>query len=329
MPRADRYRAVGTFGDIIGIYERNEMGTMAGRNSSRKLSVSKLKAIDELFQSKDWKIEFYGSMKNSQYQRFCERMAIFNEADQQFFLDMAACFHQILINDYLTHIWMAYSIIPNKILDEADKIIFSPLLEILSDGSRKNNSTKSSNALLYHMKGDKYDNANHNQKFEFMEDARKIKSKFTRKSVLIFIDDFIGSGKTAVDTVKSYRNFIPLLNSNNCIITSIVCQQAGQQTILEETQCRVEAKFIYNKAISDKFSGAILEAKLKQMSGMEKNVSKDIMEKGLHLGFEQTEALVCFQARSPNNTLPVFWFETETKMAPFPRARIFKSNQYE
>jgi hypothetical protein len=111
------------------------------------------------------------------------------------------------------------------------------------------------------------------------------------------------------------------------VVLTMVSQKSGIEKVKQDIGCSVKSHFVFEKGISDYYKSENLKTKLNLMQSMEDKISLSIRKNGLSLGFEQCEALVSFASRPPNNTLPSFWYETEFKMAPFPRYRNFKQNQ--
>ncbi len=104
----------------------------------------------------------------------------------------------------------------------------------------------------------------------------------------------------------------------------MVAQATGVSEIKRITGCTVFSNKVFGRGISDYFPIDQINQLIDLMKKMEAKVSREIEKKDLSLGYEKSEALVCLTNRSPNNTFPIFWYETNTKMSPFPRERIFK-----
>ena len=154
----------------------------------------------------------------------------------------------------------------------------------------------------------------------------QLRSQPLENAIVIFVDDYIGSGETAVNVIEDYKEeFQGLINFTedcNVIISAIVVQEQGVQFINDHLgEVEVIADIIRQRGISDKYEAEDLEAKVGMMENMEKRAG---CKAKFSFGHNRTEGLVTFMDKTPNNTFPVFWHETSTKPAPFPRHHRFK-----
>lgn len=137
------------------------------------------------------------------------------------------------------------------------------------------------------------------------------------KSLVVFVDDFIGSGETAIDTMQYYINNIKK-DSDRVIIFTFVAMHAALESIA---------------AIGVEIITFVELPKGITESGLFKDVmaAKDLMmrlEEKLaipafyQLGYEQSEATATMM-RTPDNTFPVFWYpdnkDGSKSLAPLPR----------
>ena len=133
--------------------------------------------------------------------------------------------------------------------------------------------------------------------------------------IVILVDDYIGSGETAVGAINwivgSYK-----VNPKQIVILSIATQEQGVQHILNETGVTVYSQYQFTKGISDFYSGAEREDCLATMEGIENKLKVAPQDR---FGYNQSEALISL-IRTPNNTFPVFWkAKGKEQLPPFPR----------
>lgn len=135
-------------------------------------------------------------------------------------------------------------------------------------------------------------------------------------SNIVLIDDFCGSGNTFTDFVDEYKEII---HGKRIIYAVIHCMEKAWDAIREYADKenldiqvisikQEKAAFEQNKDICDKrevFSQESVKLGLKKDTDV--------------YGYELTEALVAFYNDTPNNTLGVFWKDTEHNIAVFPR----------
>jgi hypothetical protein len=137
---------------------------------------------------------------------------------------------------------------------------------------------------------------------------------------LILVDDFIGSGETALNALSYVMRDIGI-DQSNIIILSIVAQIEGIEKIQAQkvTICTAEVR---KKGITDSFTSPQKEDYIKIMKEVEDHLIFEENHHKYHFGYNRSEALVSL-IRTPNNTFPIFWLEPEINgvklVAPFPR----------
>ena len=143
-------------------------------------------------------------------------------------------------------------------------------------------------------------------------DENEIKKVNQSKSAFLLVDDFVGSGDTAV---KSVNNLTKLgVNKQNIFVFALVAQNIGVEN-LKKNDIRIAVAEQRDKGITDYYNSRISE-KINIMKKVERKLN---VKEQFSLGYKGTEALVSM-IRTPNNTFPVFWIEpTKDKKAPFPR----------
>ena len=145
----------------------------------------------------------------------------------------------------------------------------------------------------------------------------KTKNENRNNSLIVFVDDFIGSGETAIDTIKYFINNIKK-DTDRVMIYSFVAMQAALEAI---TAIGVEVK-----AFVELPKGITESGLFKDVNGAKKLMMR--LEEKLdipafyQLGYEQSEATVTMM-RTPDNTFPVFWYPENKdggkSLAPLPR----------
>lgn len=213
--------------------------------------------------------------------------------------------------DYIPLLTQALRGLPASLTKGKSSLILLPLAE-----TGKNGKPKSSSALLYpaehlvlpylapfstfSVKG-----------FEKME-LLATEASTRKNTLLIFVDDFIGSGGTAVTAIKRYRkNFAA--STDSAAIVAIVAQRQGLMRIAGEG-IPVSVAIQRSKGISESARLPNRASALAMMDDLEKRlgVAKDYLR-----GYEACEALVTM-VRTPNNTFPVFWHPTTAAGIKWP-----------
>jgi len=141
--------------------------------------------------------------------------------------------------------------------------------------------------------------------------------KKRKPGLMIYVDDFIGSGGTAVKAIQNYNNMISV-QDDSVIIIATVAMEAGYN-IIKELVNEVFISKTLKRGISDsdKFTD-----KRKALSIMDKIESRLGNVNDFKHGYKMSESLVTM-SRTPDNTFPVFWWDkcaTGSKWpSPFPR----------
>ena len=150
-------------------------------------------------------------------------------------------------------------------------------------------------------------------KIQFIDTPATYSPKnYKNQHILCLIDDFIGSGQTAVDAY-AYIHELSGICKDSVAILSLVAMQEGIDRLFNE-------KYTIHSAIT----------RCKGISGTvdsdQKYAIMKIIEDRIHvsddyrLGYMQSESLVKM-IRTPNNTFPVYWMvgKNTNPNAPFPR----------
>ncbi len=300
---------------------------------NRDLTQTILHQVEELFKEKKWQIREDDNSDVSLYNRFCKRLKLFDVVEQKLMIQLAYNFLRMPMSEYVKSFLDSFLCFEEQLFNSSSNIFVLKLIEpYVNVESRKNKierpATKSCDFLHYMLKTWDFSEIEVFQKVHFIDSINNLKKSITNDNYLIvFIDDFIGSGKTATDALNVYFNEEfngKKLEINKVKIVTLVAQEQGIFNVKDKTGVDTYSKQIRRKGISDGFPIEEVEAKIKMMKRMEEKISLK-QKQEFTLGYMQSEALVQMLDKSPNNTFPIFWHETETKAAPFPRYHHYKS----
>lgn len=137
---------------------------------------------------------------------------------------------------------------------------------------------------------------------------------FQNNSNIILIDDFIGSGKTAIRRLNWVKEKLKESNKNKSKVYFIA--MAGMKKGIENIDKNIYedlfVPFQLDKGISDNFPEAQKEEMINLMIEMEEKLAAKYNKKKLRdfrLGYDKSEALYSVEAFStPNNVFPIFWW---------------------
>jgi hypothetical protein len=264
------------------------------------------------------KFEYLGWLEEEElFLDFCAMLSRLNQEQQDLILEMTGNFLKVDLPNYYPYIHNALSLIKPEEFATVTQIYVLPLLDKDDYGK-----PKSSTFLAYLFQSQKV------KKHQlFLEkkitigdkpDILPISDRFNRsQSKLMLVDDFIGSGKTAIDALSDLVDNIGI-NINKIIILSLVAQLEGIEKI-KSKGVSVYAPIIRKKGISESYDSPQKEDYMRIMTQVENGLK--VREEN-RFGFNQSEALVSM-IRTPNDTFPVFWYEPKIDgikcKAPFPR----------
>ena len=286
--------------------------------SSRKgLSPQQLISISSVFNDNGWKIKKELNPEDSLFNRFCERMLeVKDEEGQALFLDLAKRYLWLSSDFYFMNLLKALE----HLVSEYEKLTSDTKVYVMMLIAPKDEGRTKSSAMLLYLFNDtrlRIDPRFSHYRFEIISDKESLHQKMDDKdAVLVLVDDYIGTGDTAVACVEQLDKLG--IKMEQIAILSLVAQEEGKKKI-EEKGIFFCTSNLRNKGISDYYEGKELEKNVRLMQKIEKDLK--VGEKS-RFGYGQSEALVTM-CRTPNNTFPVFWYEPELgikkKLAPFPR----------
>ncbi|WP_339885614.1 phosphoribosyltransferase-like protein [Polaribacter vadi] len=293
----------------------------------KQIEPAELIQIDQLFQDKNWEIEEDIDIRISLYQKFIDRYERIKKEDRELFIKLSKKFLRITEKEVYSIFRDSYNQIDEDYLKPAENIFILPLVEpyikLKKTATEKISrpKIKSGEKIKLFIEINEYRELKFSEKISLPDNFAMIEKSFKpKKDLLILVDDFIGSGRTANEILKSIfdnKKFDP----DNVIILSLVAQEIGINSIYETNKVFTFYKYLKKKAISDFYEGDKLKENIAKSISMEETMN---IPEQWSLGYEKSEALVSIMNKSPNNTFPIFWYETKKMIAPFKRYVNFK-----
>lgn len=290
------------------------------------VSIEYFAKILEIFKEKNWYNP--NDNLNFSFKNYCKLISKFSDPEKDLILELTKDFHCITFSDYIK---ILIELFYKLVLEELDllsskEIIISPLLPL----DKIKDETKSSNLICYLFKSCEIKHIIEeflpNTKISIVENYYSLKKEkndlFSRNlntsivnssSIIILVDDFIGSGRTAEDSLNFFQNILNIELSNIRII-SLVTHQIAKK-LLDAKGVKLYTNNLIAKGISDKYIGAELEKKLNLMRKIENTLK---VGKNYKLGYQGCEALIRL-IRTPNNTFSFFYKKHKKSNAIFPR----------
>lgn len=232
------------------------------------------------------------------FERFCATLALLSKPERDLFLDLTRNFllYQT-INSYRTGILTVFSKLE---VEKFTRIHVYPLLrqsDFLKD--------KSSRMVHYQFRDARFNLPDAvDNKLQFHDlPGEGLPSDINARDDLcvLLLDDFIGTGETAIDAIK-YLHEQKHVEKCKMVIMSLVAQQEGVNRIKADG-VEVLVHILRSKGISDYHTGAKKTKYLQLMTTIETRIG---VVDPYHLGLGASEALVKM-VRTPNNTFPVYW----------------------
>lgn len=169
---------------------------------------------------------------------------------------------------------------------------------------------KSGHAMVYVIQG--IMKSYRPKQFHYYTSVDELKGKtFTKKDVVFFVDDVIGSGKTFCDFVKGHTAVSTMLAPGSTIqvkLLSVVITQNGRERLsMSYPQIELlgeEKPLVFNH------NGSCFGSHYKMLPYRElafKYGKRLTGKKTDALGYDNSQQLVVFSHSIPNNSLPIFW----------------------
>lgn len=270
----------------------------------------------EVFTANEWEIPNEEAGMESRFNRFCERLCTLDAEEQRLVIELTRRFTAIGGTEYPQLILKLMNCLHSQnlpVFSEVEKVFILPLIAPEDRGR-----TKSSSVVWYHCREEliRYSSllADKTVLCCDIEKASWIKT-LKINELVILVDDFIGSGETAVSAVNWLTDSFGT-DPKQIVILSIAALEMGIDHVRQKTGVEVYAYYIFRKGISDYYSDDQRDGCLKTMAGIEDKLKVD---SDFRLGYAQSEALISL-IRTPNNTFPVFW-KKKDKSSPAPFLR--------
>jgi hypoxanthine phosphoribosyltransferase len=269
-----------------------------------------LNRLRELFEYKRWNVDF---AEISCYMRYVRTMSKLKPEEQNLLFDLSRRFEHIQIGDYAKALAKPLGQLRDQY---AGKLIF---IGCVTEDDIKNHEVKSCMNVLYQLKGTTMKYYIEMGRKRVCDNARYIRGTEIDEvnagnAMLVFVDDFIGTGETAVEAARYLAKAQPkLTNWKNVCYLAIAAQKEGVKR-LRDSGYSVYVTEEYGKGISDYYKGKQLAEARATMLQIESGLKK--LEKDFRFGYQQSEALLSME-RCPNNTFPIYWLTKHD--APYER----------
>lgn len=277
------------------------------RKLTKKLSVNDLSRLENIFTSKSWPVET--EIGENIFDSFCNMLSSFEQEEIDLILDLTKNFLWIKESQYIKLFCESFKEFYEKQLSAGiQQIVLCPLLS-----ESDFNKPKSSILLLYFIKANLLALQNRFCQINIYiidSPAAYNPAMLSKNHSLCLIDDYIGTGSTAISAANYFIN--KQINISSISILSLVAMRSGID-FLRQMGYNTFADIILDKGIEGSVNA---DQKYKVMEMIEAKIA---VKDDYHLGFGHSEALVKM-VRTPNNTFPIYWLRNrKNPYAPFPR----------
>lgn len=166
---------------------------------------------------------------------------------------------------------------------------------------------------------------NFNGKIDFCDTPIQLKKCLKDTSKIILIDDFLGSGNTAVGAITSYLSYLQCEEVKVTPTQFSVLVIAAMKTGVDYIKSKINVDCYYHLL---KYKGITENEELNTSNNI--NLMKSIEKKVLPslkpdftFGYKKSESLICIMEKAPNNTFPFYWYsDSITQLDPIFRRDI-------
>ena len=265
-----------------------------------ELSLSRMERLYALFSNKGWPIE--EGVELSEFERYCHTLSRLEPSLQDFMICLSRNFEHITVKDYLTLLLEPLKRLRQDVGD--DNLIF-----VTCTPKKDVGYVKSSSTVLYQIKGTTIRQHINLHPYLVIDNISKIKLPGSSKNRIVLVDDFVGTGETAMGAVDYIHELCPALkDNNNIVVLCIIAMKEGSE-LLKRKGVATYCHHIRQKGISEELVEGEREEALNKMTAIESNIKK--LKGYYHFGYNHSEALVCME-RCPNNTFPIYWLGNGT-----------------
>lgn len=271
-------------------------------------------------------VRFHGKngFDDDRINKLVGRLSKLDDDEKNVILELTDKFYyEDSIQNILTYLESAYRKIPHEKFEESDNVFVVPLK------APKEKERKSSDYIFEFMQllTDKIKCGR--AKIIFCSSPNELIKEYISGNVIVFVDDFIGSGDTSFDVIADiqlelYKNKKEADVNCFCIVTLFAMEQGINylQIVSLNGYCHKSFK----RAISDddKYTPEEKRSRLELITSAEKKILIRKLRK-IPYGYSDSESIISILNKSPNNTFPFYWGYAKNKELQ----SIFPRKQYE
>ncbi len=292
------------------IYRKVQKSTQS-INTQRLLTAENLAWLSDTFHTHNWLIDMANSA--SCFNRFRRTLSALTSEEQFLLLSLTMRFKHLPMSTYLD---LMVPLLQNLKNDYPNDYIYFVRCIKEEDVGK----IKSCEAVLYQLKGTSVLQKINLGDYVVVDDYNVIEVDRVKKreAIVVFVDDYMGTGDTAKSAIEYLTKCIPLLKAcdrDRFCFLMLAAYVGGRQSV-ESSGYKVYSSIVQAKGITDYYTGKECAHNLQIMTGIERKLNG--LSNRLRFGYGHTEGLICME-RCPNNTFPIYWFKEGD--APYERKR--------
>ena len=282
------------------------------------LTPTEISTLYRIFQAKGWHDLGSGGISNQRFEVFCNFLDNLNPNERELALRLTEDFIEIDMSEYVSHLKNAFESLDVSEIPPAMNVFIIPLM---SPEDKRMGKAKSSTSLPYFFINNVVPTVKKLEmnKKESLTSEEPLNYRFADRgpSLIIALDDFIGTGDTCHKFIDEMENKY-LKAEDMLVFISISVLEYGYKSIIERGY-KLFYSVLQKRGISDSENINNKDDALEMIDEIEKRIN---VSPQYRRGYKKSEALIKL-ARTPNNTLPMYWTTKKVKgvtwPAPFPR----------
>ncbi|NQE51793.1 hypothetical protein RC52_25445 [Herbaspirillum rubrisubalbicans] len=267
--------------------------------------------LEQLWTEKGWEFARPGESEAA-FERFCRMLEHIPLPARELVIELTKTFSVYSLNNYINLMISAFGKIDALYLKDIEKLVVAPLLNPADDRSGK---AKSGHVLPYlAMHGALNTVAELESKEILALASPKEISRYLddRRTLVILIDDFVGSGATAKAAVWDVEDKLSKERHNLLVVALVGMRHA--LAFLSDHKIIAVCGEILTKGIAE---NDFIEDKQAAYAAID-GISADLdIAAEYYRGYLESEALVRL-LRTPDNTFPMYWCTQKLDKSPWP-----------
>lgn len=281
---------------------------------SRGLPPETVQRLAQIFDSKDWPMHNPDSLDDpGLFDRFCQLFSMLSPAEQELMMLLTEDFFRCTFYHYPYLMRSALGQLDPLLVNRAERVFLLPLV---SPQDAERGESKSGDFLLYPALRHVIPSLPllRNKDVKAIETLTALNRHHSNRhnSLLLFLDDFIGTGETASKTLDAYRRLYGV-EDDSVVVVALVAQERGMNAI-RDLGFEVVAAHVRKRGISDSAKISDIGEAFAIMDAIEGEL---LVVQQYRRGYGQSEALVKM-IRTPDNTFPAYWWTKTREGTPWP-----------